>query len=96
MKRFLLILALVWLAGCRQQPVQEGLAEFIHYRTGPNTSTLLTGQDFKGQSSATETLRYRNPHVVLRTDYIEISYPGTDQKAKLIPRESLIELEWKK
>ena len=57
---------------------------------------MLTGDDHKEASTATETLRYRNPHVVLYRDYIVISYPGTDLKDRVIPRESLIELQWKK
>lgn len=96
MKILLSLLAVFVLVGCGQQPVQQGIAEFIHYRTGPNTSTLLTGDDYKGQSSATKTLRYRNPRVSLYAYYIVISYPGTDLKDKVIPRESLIEVQWRR
>ena len=96
MKTLLSLVAALVLVGCGRQPVQEGIAESIHYRTGPKTSTMLTGEDYKGQSSATETLKYRNPRVVLYADYIVISYPGTDQKDRVISRESLIELQWKK
>lgn len=96
MKTLLSLLAVLGLVGCGQQPIQQGIAEFIHYRTGPSTSTMLTGNDYKGQSTATETFRYRNPRVALYAAYIVISYPGTDQKDKVIPRESLIELQWKK
>jgi hypothetical protein len=90
------ILLLVLLAGCGKQPFQTGTAELIHFRTGPTTSTLLTGEDYKGPSAATETLRYRNPQAALYDTYIVISYPGTDLKERVIPRDSLIELQWKK
>ena len=96
MKALCSILLLVLLAGCGKQPFQIGTAELIHYRTGPTTSTLLTGEDYKGPSAATETLRYRNPRVALYDTYIVISYPGTDMKDRVIPRDSLIELQWKK
>jgi len=90
------ILLLVLLAGCSKQPLQSSTAELIHYRTGPTTSTLLTGEDYKGISAATETLRYRSPQVAVYDSYIVISYPGTDMKERVIQRNSLIELQWKK
>jgi hypothetical protein len=96
MKALCFILLIALLPGCGKQAFQRGTAELIHYRTGPTTSTLLTGQDYKGISAATETLRYRNPQVALYDSYIAISYPGTDMKERVIPRDSLIELQWKK
>ena len=63
---------------------------------GNCASPLLTSEDYKGQLAPAETIRYRNPHVLLYNEYIVISDPGTDQKDKVIPRESLIELQWKK
>ena len=90
------LLVFVLLAGCSEQPFQSGTAERIHYRTGPTTSTLLTGQGFKGSSPATETIAWRNPQVALYDNYIVISYPGTDREDRVIPRESLIQVEWKR
>lgn len=95
MKSYYCLILGALLAGCGQRPFKRGAAEFIHYRTGPATSTLLAGDDYKGHSSATETLRYRNPHVALYEDFVVISYPGSSMKDRVIPRESLIELQWK-
>ena len=97
MKPLYFLLPFLLLVGCGQRPFQTGAAEFIDFRTGPSASTLLVGKDHKGKkSSATHTFRYRDPQVALYDSYIVITYPGTDSPDKVIPRESLIEMEWKK
>ena len=89
------IFAALFFAGCDQATEEARVAEYIHFRTGDNSSTLLVGQDYKGKHGATETFRYRNPTVALHDSYIEITYPGTDYPKQVIPRESLIEMAWK-
>ena len=96
MKTIGCVCLLLMLIGCGKQPFQSGTAEFVHIRTGPSTSTVLTGENYKGEVSATETFKYRNPQVALYDAYIVVSYPGTDMKDRVVPRDSLIELRWKK
>lgn len=95
MKHYSWLLVAFLVAGCGQRPFRTGSTAFIHYRTGPTTSTCLASEDYKGHSSATEILKYRNPHVALYDNFIVISYPGSSMKDRVIPRESLIELQWK-
>ncbi len=97
MKLWFALLAVLFLelGGCSRQPFQSGTVEYIHYRTSPGTSTLLAGEDFKGQIPATMIFRYRSPQVKLYEEYIVISYPGTDMNERVIARDSLIELQWK-
>ena len=93
---------LLFLSSCKESNdsssiTKEGVAEFIHFSTGPTSSTLLAHEEYDGKSGgkATYTSKWRNPTIKLSNSYIEISYPGTDHADQVIPRESLIEMQWK-
>ena len=102
MKHLLIAIPLIFLSSCSESNdtnliTKEGIAELIHFSTGPSSSTLLTHEAYKGkvEEKATYTLKWRNPTIKLDGSYIEISYPGTDRPDQVIPRESLLELQWK-
>lgn len=110
MKKILLIATAAILVGCTQtayitKPKQtddvklkrEGKVEFIHYKTGKTSSTLLAERSYKGKRAATKKVYSMHPQVLLADAYIEISYPAkTKIPKRVIPREALIELEWAK
>ena len=99
MKYLFLAIPILSLSSCNDTSsiTKEGVAEFIHFSTGTTSSTLLTHEKYKGKTEgkATKTFKWRNPTVKLDDSYIEISYPGTDYPDQVIPRESLLEMQWK-
>ena len=101
MKLIFFAIPLISLSSCNDSNntrsiTKKGVAEFIHFSTGPTSSTLLANEEYKGKTEdrATYTFKWRNPTVKLDDSYIEISYPGTDYPDQVIPRESLLEIQW--